>query len=388
MNEAAPDGRLAPALIIAGVRLALVATIALAELAETPLKLHAAAYEVVLAVAISWSLVLFAAALAKERETIAPEEAIVDLALLGGLLYATGGPYSEARQAFFAVPVVAAATQRPRVTAYWGVAAVAVLSLAAFLVDINGPPGAGQKTVASDLYLVAIGVVCVLISLLIRDRGAAVLAYAQESRVLSRRLLDAKDDERRELALGLHDGPVQLLAAAQIDIARARSADPETFDWISGSIARAEAGLRRTAFALYSETLEELGLSEAIGEVASDACRRAEMDLQLDLESLPASARDTQLLAIARELISNAVHHSGGSQIGIKLVDDDGDLVLAVADDGHGIEPERPAEAFRDGHLGLVSVQERAVAVGGTLSIRSNPSGTEVTVRVPEGPVG
>ena len=384
MNDPAHRSRFGATLVLACIRLSLVLTIAAAELAETPIELHAGAYESILGAAVLWSVLLLAVAIGRKRETIAPWEGLVDLALLGGLSYATGGPYSDVRQAFFVVPVIAAATQTPRTTAYWGLAAILTFSLASMISKIGGLPGGTETMLASDLYLIAVGVVCVLTSLLIWERASQVRAYGTRARLLSQKLLEAEERERRDLAIGLHDGPVQELTGAQLEIGRARrSLDPEGLDRISAQIAKAEGSLRETAFNLYPDALEELGLCEAIHDVAADACERAGMDLRIDCDSLAATPQDGQLFAITRELISNATRHSGGTTVDVRVETDDGSTRLFIADDGCGVDPDLQAKALRRGHLGLVSVRERANAIGASLSFRSGVDGTKVTVHMP-----
>lgn len=375
MSEDAPSRLVTPARAIALVRIALVVAISVSERAEGPIELGERAFDTLIVAAVLWSLTLGVMAIWELRSAIALPEAFVDLALLGGLTYSSGGAFSEVRQAFFVVPVIAAATQRPMVTALWSLAGPTVFTAAALAEDVGNLPGAETTILTGDVYLAAIGAASVLTSVLLRDRGAEALAYAERSRSLSQQLLEIRDAERRELAHGLHDHPVQLLGAARIEIGAARKNEPGAIERISERVELAEEALRKTAFELHPYALEELGLCEALKRVAEEECSRSGIALRLDCDAVPRSSSDGPVFAIARELIRNAARHSGAGVVEVRVSAADGGILLRVDDDGIGISPERRRSALQNGHLGLVSVRERAESIGAALSISSRDGG-------------
>jgi signal transduction histidine kinase len=90
------------------------------------------------------------------------------------------------------------------------------------------------------------------------------------------------------------------------------------------------------------------------------------------------------VLRIAQEALQNALRHANGERIDVRLEADDGRLLLEIADDGVGFDPD--AVALRSRRLGLTSMEERAARVGGTLEIRSAPgAGTTVRLEVDRG---
>jgi signal transduction histidine kinase len=88
---------------------------------------------------------------------------------------------------------------------------------------------------------------------------------------------------------------------------------------------------------------------------------------------------DQQLLRIGQEAVTNAVRHSGGRRVCIRLEYSKGAVTLAVTDDGHGFDPDDAGHQAR-GHWGLVGMQERAASAGGTLALTSTPNGTSVVI--------
>lgn len=89
----------------------------------------------------------------------------------------------------------------------------------------------------------------------------------------------------------------------------------------------------------------------------------------------------TALFRAFQELLTNVARHAQATTVDITLADDPTTWTLRVADDGLGIAPEAPRRATA---LGLLGVQERALALGGTLQMeRRDGGGTVATVRVP-----
>ena len=86
--------------------------------------------------------------------------------------------------------------------------------------------------------------------------------------------------------------------------------------------------------------------------------------------------------SIGREAVSNAVRHAHAATISMTLDYARDAIALAVSDDGHGFDPTTNADST--GHFGLVTMRERAEAVGGTLEIRSGPrEGTTLVATIP-----
>lgn len=205
-------------------------------------------------------------------------------------------------------------------------------------------------------------------------------------------LFAAGEAERRRIAHDLHDGVGQSLSLL---VSGLRSASDGT---APADVARrlldlqglAESALRdvkRLALGLRPSLLDDLGLSPALERVVTDIRDHHPIALTLDVDGL-ADVRlsdrvETAVFRIVQEALANVLRHSGAAGAAVRLWSEDGTVKVTVCDDGRGIDPgilhSPPA-----GHLGLAGMRERAVLLGGSLSIDSTPGrGTRVTVVIP-----
>jgi signal transduction histidine kinase len=88
---------------------------------------------------------------------------------------------------------------------------------------------------------------------------------------------------------------------------------------------------------------------------------------------------EREVFRIAQEALENALRHADAERLRLRLAAADGRLELTVSDDGVGFDPTAPS--VRSRRLGLTSMEERAQALGGTLTIESEP-GRGTTVRL------
>lgn len=190
-------------------------------------------------------------------------------------------------------------------------------------------------------------------------------------RVLSRRLLDAQDAERRWLAAELRDTVVRPLAAAHADLGAPRLEAPL-------------ASARELLAQLRPEALEDYGLLAALRTHAARFERRTRIPVSVigaeDAEPIPPRL-ETVLYQIARDALDNVARHARAQNAAIELEITGGAVTLTIRDDGRGFTP---VEAQAPGRWGVALMRERAGAIGARLRIESSPGqGTRVTVRVP-----
>jgi two-component system NarL family sensor kinase len=221
----------------------------------------------------------------------------------------------------------------------------------------------------------------------LREENERLRSELEACRQLTSQVISAEDQGRRRIAQLIHDDSLQALLAANqelIEAAPGRAQVTRAHEVVEGTIAR----LREAMMALHPVTLEEGGLQQALGAVARQAARQGGFEIAVEIDEAAVDLHDELILAVARELLTNAARHSGASRVSVALTRDRDLLELRVADDGRGFTAERRAEALAEGHIGLASISQRMRGAGGTLDVSSSPDGTVATARLPLGSDG
>jgi PAS domain S-box-containing protein len=211
--------------------------------------------------------------------------------------------------------------------------------------------------------------------------------------VLSRRLLEVQENERRYIARELHDQVGQDLTALNVNLQALQSRPaleavaPELQE-TTDIVARVLRQVRYLTLELRPSLLDDLGLPSALRAYARRHARSAGLDVQV-VTDLPSGSlpRDleTTCFRIVQEALTNIVRHAQASHVNIDLRQSDGTVELAIRDDGKGFDPQTVrARATGGESMGVLGMQERAMLVGGLLTIDSAPGvGTTIAARFP-----
>jgi signal transduction histidine kinase/PAS domain-containing protein len=195
--------------------------------------------------------------------------------------------------------------------------------------------------------------------------------------------LDAEERTRRDISEMLHDGPLQDLLALNQELLRLEDGGVH-LDRARTGIGRAIGALREIMVDLHPVAFEVAGLESALGAVADQQARHGRVACELSIDPSADGVRDDLVIALARELLTNAAKHAGASRVRVDVRRTAEAIQLEVADDGNGIPEGRLAAALREGHIGLASSIQRVEAVGGTLTLSPVPGGgTSVSVTLP-----
>jgi signal transduction histidine kinase len=210
--------------------------------------------------------------------------------------------------------------------------------------------------------------------------NAQLYGQAQEIAVL---------EERQRLARELHDSVSQALYGIALGARTARTLldrDPahatEPLDYV---LALAEAGLaemRALILELRPEALQTDGLVAALEQQTAAIQARHGIAIEAILGSEPEAsiAAKEALYRIAQEALHNTVKHARARRVEVRLSSGEDWLTLEVRDDGDGFDPN----GSFPGHLGLQTMRERAMRLGGTIEVTSAPTrGTLVRARIP-----
>ncbi len=221
---------------------------------------------------------------------------------------------------------------------------------------------------------------------LVRQAATAVRTsqLAEEVQQSRERLVTAREEERRRIRRDLHDGLGPSLSGTVFQLEAARMAvdtDPEAakrqLAGISEHVQTVVADVRRLVHDLRPPALDDRGLVGAIRQQAD----RLEIPLSVtasDLDGQLPAAVEVAAYRIAGEALTNVSRHARASAATLTLDLTDDALVIELADDGVGIDPERQAG------VGLVSVRERAAELGGRADITCpDGGGTVVSARLP-----
>ncbi len=208
---------------------------------------------------------------------------------------------------------------------------------------------------------------------------------------VSRRLIEAQEQERARIARELHDDLSQRMALLQIGISQFKQNLPslspqakQELEKVAQTTREISSELRNLSHRLHPSKLDTLGLVASL----EGFCREfsGQYNVQVKFVHHDAGRKIPKDLAlclfrIVQEALRNVAKHSGGTEAKVVLSGLEDRIDLSISDEGVGFEP---ASAKGNFGLGLISMQERLRLVGGHLLVESEPShGTRIHVRVP-----
>jgi signal transduction histidine kinase len=216
----------------------------------------------------------------------------------------------------------------------------------------------------------------------------------QHLQVLSKRLVEVQEEERRAIARELHDRVGQTLAALNINLIIMNGQLPEEAIQRIGSrmsdsmqlTSEAIALVRNVMTDLRPAVLDDYGLQAALQSYIEEYKSRYSIDVLLDQPETAIPRLDPGLemtvLRIAQEALTNVARHSQAGRAIVSLRLADHTTHLTVEDDGVGMEA--PQGASRPDSHGLKIMRERAEAFGGNIQVgAASGKGTRVEARIP-----
>lgn len=213
--------------------------------------------------------------------------------------------------------------------------------------------------------------------------------------LLTQRLLTAQEDERRRLALELHDDLGQCLMVLKLQVralanklrrdqTRLRQEFDQTLQYINEVIDK----VRRLSHELSPSLLETIGLIPALRLLLEDFRQHYEVDDNLqtvpDFEDRLTLPAKINLYRIFQEIFTNIVKHAQATAIYLRLQPESDRLLITVVDNGQGFpEPLQAADAKDFVGLGLSAIRERVKMLGGTLAIDGRGQGVKFNLSIP-----
>ena len=222
---------------------------------------------------------------------------------------------------------------------------------------------------------------------------ARVAERTRDLEIMTGKLLNAEDEERRRIARELHDTTVQELIAASMALSQVEAAlashlpapAARAMADARGSLNRAKEELRTLSYVLQPPLLDELGLPTAIRVYAEGFERRSGIAVRVEAAGdLPPVPRpiETVLFRVLQEALTNVHRHSYARIATVRLLTRPADLTLEVRDDGQGLaaQPDRGVPASG---AGITGMRARLRQLGGVLDIAFGENGTVLRACVP-----
>lgn len=221
---------------------------------------------------------------------------------------------------------------------------------------------------------------------------AEVLNRGERLQQLAQRVISVQEEERHRVSSELHDEAGQALTALMLSLEMTKSTLPSTMESVRESIEEAVEltgetmeHIRLLAHDLRTPSLDTIGLGPTLEGLCSDFGSRSLLEISyhgVELPDLPGMAA-ISLYRVAQEALTNVVRHSGASAVEVILSQENGEVMLTVADNGVGFDPQAAFYQASDG-IGLPGLRERMETLGGRLEVRSAPGeGTRVIAHVP-----
>jgi signal transduction histidine kinase len=222
-----------------------------------------------------------------------------------------------------------------------------------------------------------------------KERLQDVLQARREAQDLSARLVDAQEQERRNIARELHDEVGQSLSALLLGIGNVGKTESVAHDTglqqqmqsLRTLAERSVTVVRNISLLLRPSMLDDLGLVPALQWQAREFSRTTDMRVNVASEELAENLPEeykTCIYRVVQEALHNCQRHAQAKNVRIQVQQMPDALVLAIQDDGRGFRPER------DRGLGLLGIEERVKRLHGTLMIDSEEGkGTLISITLP-----
>jgi len=257
---------------------------------------------------------------------------------------------------------------------------------------LSGPPWwTWRRTVTLVGALLTVLIVTLLWVHLLRRR----LERQQAARLaFSRQVLERLEDERRRIAINLHDSLGQVLLAIKNQAVLAmQRADEESglrrrLDEISSASSQAIEEVRQITHGLRPYQLDRLGLTQAIRAVVDLAAESGSILFASRVEDIDGvfdKDSEIHVYRIVQEAVNNVVKHSAATEATVVIKRRPGLVSLSIRDNGRGFAVDALASAHPSGAgSGLSGIAERVRILNGKLTVASRPGeGTNLTVEVP-----
>lgn len=213
---------------------------------------------------------------------------------------------------------------------------------------------------------------------------------------LTQQLLRIQEDERQRISRDLHDKVAQDLSSIVLKLETLCDGHPDTAQDIRDKIRElvdivqdAVASVRDISYGLSPSALKQLGLSQALENLCQDAARRSGVEIDFFATGVEDIVLDfdmkINIFRMVQEAINNVSKHSQAHRCTVRLVKSHPDILIRIEDNGKGFDvAKRMAEAVEERRMGLMSMEERARLLDGSMEMKSlKGKGTRTVFKIP-----
>jgi signal transduction histidine kinase len=213
-------------------------------------------------------------------------------------------------------------------------------------------------------------------------------------RQLTRQIISAQEEERKQISRELHDEVVQTLVGINVELSALATGASLGVHTLKVKIAQTQRivensvkAVHRFARELRPAVLDDLGLIPALHAYSKNLAARKKIKIRMTafggVEAL-GGAKRTVLFRVAQEALTNVARHANATEVGMIISEISGAIRMEISDNGQSFHVEKTLGARNPKRLGLVGMKERIEMVGGNLTIRSTAGkGTTVCAEIP-----
>lgn len=230
---------------------------------------------------------------------------------------------------------------------------------------------------------------------MIEKNRASIEKKVNQQKFRSVLILEGQEEERKRLAMDIHDGIGQMLTSLKfqiesIDFTRRTEELQNKLNEIRQLIAEVIREVRRVTFNLKPTVLSDYGLEAALNVFVREIGKFSNIELTYSSNadsSLRLSRKvENNIFRIIQEAINNAIKYSSASRIDVTLEQNDLEITIRVADNGQGFDEKlvEKRNANIESGRGFFNMYERTEYINGNLNVKSAPGkGTVITLTVP-----
>ena len=213
-------------------------------------------------------------------------------------------------------------------------------------------------------------------------------------RQLTRQIILAQEEERKQISRELHDEVVQTLVGINVELSALATGASAGLRSLKTKIAHTQRlvensvkAVHRFARELRPAVLDDLGLIPALHAYSKNLAARRKIKIRMTafggVEALGAAKR-TVLFRVAQEALTNVARHANATEVGMTIREISGAIRMEISDNGQSFLVEKTLSARNPKRLGLIGMKERMEMVGGCLTIESLlGKGTTVCAEIP-----